>query len=231
MRFCVRVDDLGWTPKKELDRGLALARALHEAMGGRPYLGAVIPGILEPAELRWLHSRPAGLTVAVHGWNHSRGRSGGECEFDGMDYRTCRQLLRHGVELLGRGLQHFVPPFNGLTQALAAACFDEGLDRIWGAPERGADIPAPVRGQYGWFLPSWLPLYGATMWSMAADRIPVLDTLERLALADTPAVAIVTLHLVWEAAFSPDFTGVRELSRRFGELIITPDEYLDAFNL
>jgi hypothetical protein len=225
MKLCLRVDDLGLGPDKGPDIGLEFAQRCHEEMHGLPYLGGVIPGIIGPAGIRWLRSRPVGLTVALHGWRHEYGPGGVECEFEGMEYRECRNLIRHGLDILKDvPIKDFVPPWNAAPPNLIAACADERISRIWGEPFRTPDPPALESTSYGWFIPSWWPLYGATIWRMGEDRIPINDALRRLAWR--AGAAVVTLHVTWEAAFSAKLDGVKNFVDRFGQCLISPDQLI-----
>ncbi len=224
MRICVRVDDIGFRPHYELDDGLEMAQEFHAAMRGHPYLAGAIPGILDNGGAAWMRSRPVGMTAAMHGWRHCPGAMGGACEFEGMSRDECAGLLRQALGVLGP-VRDFIPPRNAVTDELLDACALEGLSRVWGQPYAAEDPYPPEPSRCGRFVPSWLPLYGATRWRMADDRIPVLDALDTLNERD--GTFPVVLHITWEASLSHwSFDGVGELIRRFGDRMISPDEYM-----
>lgn len=224
MRLLLRVDDFGLRPDKSTDTALELARAFHEALGGLPYLAGIIPGLIGPEGRAWIRSRPRGLRVALHGWKHRLSAGGVESEFHDLDLDGCRPLLRRGQRLIGP-TEDFIPPWNAAPEYLQAACAAEGLRRIWGEPRDDADPPAPERTAHGWYIPAWRPLYGATLWHMGDGRPALVDCLE--AAAGRVRRAVVTLHVTWEAVYSPSFWGVARLADRYGPDLVGPEEFLE----
>ncbi len=232
MRLVIRVDDVGWTqeaaeerPLKKVDVGLKLAQRFHAALGGLPWLAGVIPSALDDDGYKWLLSGPAGLTVAMHGVTHRKSQ-GVDSEFRGMTTKQCESLLTEGVERLGLPTSHFIPPFNALEPELTKALKVTGFKTVWGQYEHGMSPPRPMDGLT--FVPSYFPLYSATLAPMGADQPPILSQFERGGLLRGPGFAVVTLHLPWEAAKcdADDFEGVRELARVAGKLVVSPDDYL-----
>lgn len=238
MKFCIRVDDLGWTseslsepPLKRPDVGLRLAREFHAAMSGLPYLGAVIPTAADAGGREWLASAPAGLTVALHGLDHRR-VDDVDCEYRGRSLDEVRERIALGREFLGSAeTVHLVPPFNGLEPVVAEACKHEGIRYVWGGAQPNVRQPStwPTPPQpHDWgrvtFVPSWAPLYGATLWRMGPDDVPLMDVLP--SMIEAPGRAVLTLHLPWENAKAPDFRGVRELVELIGPNVISVEEYL-----
>lgn len=236
MKIALRVDDLGWTadeidpaPMKAPDIGLRLAQRFHAAMQGLPYLGAVIPACVDSEGAAWLRSQAKGLTVALHGWNHGC-RNGVESEFHGMDLEQCRQSIYSGIKVLGE-TSHLVLPFNHYEPELAEACYLEGVRYIWGggshdqpSPATWPTPPQPYPLGRVIFVPSWRPLYTATLWRMGPDD----ESLEHrlLEFIDLPGKAVLTLHITWEAAKSKDFSGVRWLVNQIGDRVITVEQYI-----
>lgn len=234
MKFAVRVDDLGWIETGKPDRGLSLARRFHAAMQGLPYLGAVIPACLDDEGLAWLASAPAGLTMALHGWDH-RLQQGARSEFHGLDLTHCRAVLDRGrrwlAEVTGVGIGHLVLPFNGYESEVADACFYEGIRYVWGggshvsaAPGSWPTPPQPYPLGRIAFVPSWAPTYAATLWRMSPENVPLSEALPQL--LDAPGRAVLTLHITWEAAKCDDFRGVRWLVDLIGDRAISAEEYL-----
>ena len=231
MKLAIRVDDLGWTatetatpPIKETDIGLRLAQAFHAAMGGTPYLGAVIPSTLDGEGLAWLDSNPEGLTVALHGFTHRKSGTVAN-EFHGMDELRCRNRLGHATKALGRRTTHFVPPFNGINTELVDALWYEGVRYIWGAPSEWETPPQPYGMGKLLFVPSWLPLYGAAQCRMNDQTPALIPNIPRV--MQLPGQAVLTLHITWEAAHDDDFAGVRKLVDMIRRNVITPAEFVN----
>jgi hypothetical protein len=228
MKFALRVDDLGWIPTdpKEPDRGLRLTRQFHAAMQGLPYLGGVIPGVLDLDGLTWLQSRPEGLTIAIHGWDHQK-VDGVESECRNKSLAECRGMIAAGrILLIGNNgaVPHFVPPWNAVEPDLPEACHLEGVRYIWGAPSDWPTPPQPHPMGRVTFVPSWRPTYAATLWRMSAETPPLSETLPELLCQ--PGRAVICLHLTWEAVKCDDFRGVRWLVDLIRERVITPEEFL-----
>jgi len=227
MKICLRVDDVGLRPEGERDAELQLARKLHGIMDGRPYLAAVIAGILDAEGASWVRSEPPGMTTGLHGWTHELGMNGGECEFEGMGAGLSIMLIEQGLARIQgeRPIVDFVPPRNALTDDLLAVCRRQGLTRVWGQPFDNGPF-RPDQKYFGIFMPSWVPLYGATRWRVGnPPRAPVLDVLKNHG-AEEDFIAIVVLHLTWEASFSPTLQGMRELVERYGNCLVTPERYI-----
>lgn len=230
MKFVLRLDDVGWTekPEKELplkkpDGGLALAQRFCKAMGGAPWLAGVIPDALDKDGVAWLRSRPKGLTVAMHGVTHRR-VDGVDSEFRGYSRPRCTVELESGKIKLGVKTRHFIPPFNALEPELREALPVSGFSVVWG---HYSQDPQPPRQEGSiTFVPSYYPLYSATLVTMGAGPAPLVDTIPYL--LGRPGALVITLHLPWEAAKcdGADFEGVRELMGILGGNVISPEEYL-----
>jgi len=190
-------------------------------MRGFPYLAGIVPGWLNHQARLWLRSWPAGMTPAVHGWKHLPSANGVESEFHDFDYRYCRRLVRKAKLVLGVLVVDFIPPWNVQPELLAMACCDEGLKRVWGSPLQ--ELTPPALTEYGWRIAAWLPGYCATAWRMSEDRPSLLEVLESM---QGDQVLPITLHVTWEASFSPAFGGVRLFVDKFGPCLISPDEYM-----
>lgn len=239
MNFCVRLDDVGWSeqespspPLKLADRGLELARRFHAAMQGLPYLAAVIPSALDRDGLAWLQTAPAGMTIAMHGFNHRISVDGVASEFRHLDLEQCRQRIECGrVALKDVPIEHLVLPFNCYEPDLAEACYQSGINYIWGGGEHGSGCPSrwptpPQPYSLGrvTFVPSWAPTYAATLWRMGPEDRPLESVLPRL--LDLPGKAVLTLHITWECCHSADFCGVKWLVAQLGDRAISVEEYL-----
>jgi hypothetical protein len=225
MNFCIRIDDIGLRPHHVKDAGLQLAQTMHSVMGGVPYLAAVIPGILDAAGAKWIRSKPEGMTIALHGWDHSIGCNGGENEFERLGLSTCCSMLSRGLRMIegSKPIIDFVPPFNAVTDELLLACRRSGINYVWGQPYASPHPYRPERKEWGIYLPSWTPLYGMTIWSIP-DRGPIIEKLRQL--RKSKDVAIVVLHLTWEASFTDTLSGLKALVTEFGSQIISPHEYI-----
>lgn len=232
MRFCLRVDDFGWVANSVPDRKLSLAQKMHATFQGLPYLGAVIPSTLDHDGLAWLQSAPAGVTIAMHGFNHSYSEDGCASEFRNCDLQRCRQRIGWGKNSLKDvAIRHFVLPFNAYAPDLSEACYLEGMGYIWGGgghdythPSPWPTPPQPYSLGRTVFVPSWAPTYAACLWRMGSEDVPLCESLPRL--LELPGRAVITLHITWEAAHCADFRGVRWLVERIGDRVITPEEYL-----
>ena len=232
MKFCIRVDDFGWTSSGTKDPGLEMAQKYHAAMQGLPYLAAVIPSCVDGKGLAWLRSCPDALTVAMHGFNHELSGSKVASEFHDSNRAECRLRIALGKRALQNvPVAHMVLPFNAYEPDLAEACYLEGLHFIWGGsshcerePSRWPVPPPPYPLGRVTFVPSWEPTYAATLWRMKPTDRPLEETLP--ALLDQPGKAIITLHITWEAAKCEDFKGVRWLVDLIRDRIISSEEYL-----
>jgi hypothetical protein len=224
MQFVIRCDDFGFLPStpKQSDVGLRLARRFHEALSGLPYLAGIIPAFVDSGGLTWLSSKPAGLTIALHGWDHSR-VDGVDSEFRGKSLEECREMLYRGQKLLNGPHAHLIPPFNGMEPDLPEACYLEGIKYIWGAPSSWPTPPQPHGIGRITFVPSWKPLYAATLWQIGRDDSPLNGILP--SLLGQPGKAVITLHVTWEAAKCQNFEGVCWLVDLIGDRVISPDEY------
>lgn len=229
MKFAIRVDDFGWKPTKEgkeRDLGLQEARRFHECFAGFPYLGAVIPADADEEGRAWIATKPAGLTVALHGWDHST-PGGARNEFEGFSIDAMREKLEAGQKRVGP-TPHFVPPFNSISPGLAEACFHEGVRYIWGAPVRWDTPPSPIELDKGVrFLPSWDRFYAATRWQQG-DQAPLLAQLSGNWWKSAPGLACITLHITWELARDHQLRGVRELVSLVAEHLVTPYHFAEA---
>ncbi len=233
MKFVIRVDDFGWgaeadpdnAPLKRVDVGLLHARHFHSVMQGVPYLAGVIPACLDIPAQDWIHSKPAGLSVAVHGWDHKM-RAGSRNEFEGLSENACRDLFSNGMKKIGK-TRHLIPPFNAITPEMVRAAWHEGIRFVWGAPSNWFTPPSPREMEMGVvFVPSWTPLYGASGWGQAAGDRPLWQAMAEL--GNSPGVAVVTLHLPWEFARDPDLRWLRHLVDAHRRWIISPEEFVDA---
>lgn len=234
MILAIRVDDFGWTttptptpPIKEPDVGFQLAQRFHEAMSGLPYLAAIIPANLDEAAQSWLDSKPAGLTPAVHGWDHGAERPSSRDEFEGRTIPFIRDQLDRGRRLLG-DTRHYVPPYNALSGRVIDACFHEGLHVIWGGPIDRHTPPEPCTAGGVTLIPAWLPLYGATCGNFSSNNTTLLDVLPRM-LA-TPGHAVLCLHLTWEFSHDQSLDGLRRLCDllRADDSVVSPDAFVAA---
>ncbi len=223
MKFCIRVDDLGWNLDKSPDMCLQFARKFHEAMAGVPYLGAVIPYCLDKAGQSWLQSEPTGLTVAMHGFRHEPYMKGEPSEFYGCTLSKCKELIHIASLMLGIETRHFVAPWNHYTDDLHEALAAEGFDLRWMGPEAGSVPPLPEFRHY-LRIPAWRRLDGAFRWRMGPEDEPLLEILSEL--TERPGQAVISLHVTWEGSKGDDFRGVREFVQKYGDAVITPDQYL-----
>lgn len=232
MKFVLRVDDIGWTaepeaekPLKKPDRGLVIAKRFHEAFGGLPWIGGVIPEALDDAGRAWLRTAPEGFTIAMHGVTHRR-TDGFDSEFRTLSTAQCENLLIAGKALLGVKTRHFIPPFNVADPELIPALERTGFSVIWGQYEQ-APVPPRPHGTSLRYVPSFFPLYSATLASMGAGQPPILSNLPKY--IDAPGYAVITLHISWELAKcdQSNFQGIRELARQIEKNVITPERYLE----
>lgn len=229
MKFVIRVDDIGWSPKAvdKIDRELRLARRFHEAMRGAPYVAAVIPSMLDAAGLAWLQSAPAGMTIALHGLDHA------PVEFRGLTGEQMRQRIQLSQErMAGITIADMVLPFNQYESGLECACRLQGIERLWGGghhqhtdPSRWPTPPAPYPVGPILFMPSWKPAYAATLWRMSDECPALCDTLPQL--LQSPGKCILTLHITWESGLCDHFEGVRHLIKTIGDEIIGVGGYLE----
>lgn len=230
MKFVIRVDDVGWSateapgraPMKMPDPGLRIARKFHEAMGGVPYLAGVIPAVLDHDGANWIRGRPPGMTVALHGWSHEPSGSV-RSEFHGMDPEKIRERIADGRRVVGF-TSHFIPPFNAYDDAWGEPMWHEGIRTVWGLESRWPTPPRPEERGRQIFVPAWAPLYGATRWTQGSAEAPIVDVLDRYAVRE--GIAVLTLHVTWEAARDPAFEGVRELAGLIRDAAVFPDELL-----
>ncbi len=237
MKFCLRIDDYGFTPMasdssgplKTADRGLMIAQRCHAALRGIPYLAAVIPSCLDQDGLAWLQAQPEGMTLALHGFSHE------PFEFHGLTLHKCRERIGRGMAALkGIPVAHMVLPFNRYEPELAEACYLEGIRHIWGGgshdestPSAWPTPPQPYPLGRLTFVPSWKPLYAATIWRMGPEGEPLQDILPRMLDLPDHVKALITLHVTWEAAKCEDFRGVRWLADTIGDRVIGPDQYFE----
>lgn len=228
MRFCVRVDDVGWTPEKTADAGLQIAQRFHDAMCGLPYLTGIIPARVDDEGLAWLKSNPQGMTIALHGFEHDSKEEGGS-EFAKLSQRECRDRLWWGSKI--GSTEHLILPYNRYQPELTEACYLEGIKYIWGGanhdavyPSRWPTPPPPYPLGRVSFVPSWAMAYGATLWKIGVDDVPLKVSLPTI--IDLPGKAVLTLHITWEAARSATFDGVKWLVDYLGDRIISAEEYL-----
>ena len=231
MRFLLRVDDFGLShregervPDKLPDVGCEIARRFHDAMSGLPYLAAVVPAALDEAGGAWIRSRPAGMTVALHGWDHST-RGTVHNEFHGLTMTEMRDKIAAGYKIVG-GCKWFIPTFNACEEGLFEACWHESIRFVCGAPSYWPTPPQP------WsvyrdvlFVPSWALTYGATGWQQGKNGPPpLLETVPML--LNLPGLAVLTLHVNWESAKDAEFKGVRALAEVLRGHVVTPEEFV-----
>lgn len=231
MKFVLRVDDIGWTcepesekPLKKPDRGLVLAKRFHAAFKGLPWIAGVIPESLDEIGKAWLRSVPEAMTVAMHGVTHRR-VDNVDSEFRGLSVAQCENFLVAGQALLGMKPRHFIPPFNVADPELIPALERTGFTTIWGQYEM---TPKPPRSHGKLtYVPSFFPLYSATLAGMGVGQGPILNNLPKY--LDEPGYAVITLHITWELAKCDhsDFEGIRELVRHVEGRVITPERYLE----
>lgn len=232
MKFCIRVDDIGLSnreadtvPDKLPDTGCEIAKRFHAAMSGLPYVAAVVPAALDEEGGNWIRSRPPGMTVALHGWDHST-RAGVADEFHGMSVKEMRERIDWGQKKIGP-VRHYCPPFNGDEKGLYEACYHEGIRYIWGMPSRWPTPPQPWQVYRELlFIPAWRDLYGATGWKQGKDGVPpLLSTLPDYMKRD--GVAVLTLHIGWQAAKNPDFSGVAAMADLIRGNVISPEDFVN----
>lgn len=229
MKLMIRVDDVAMSPREAAqvpdklpDTGCEIVRRFHAAMGGLPYLAAVVPAMLDEAGGDWIRSRPPGMTVALHGWDHTR-RGTVANEFHGLTVEEMRNKIADGYKIVG-GCKWFVPPFNACEEGLFEACFHEGIRFVCGSPSKWPTPPQPW-GVYRevTFVPAWAPLYGATAWSQGGGPVLLKEIARYI---NEPGVAVLTLHgPTWEFAKDQDFVGVRALVKAVGANVISPEEF------
>lgn len=236
MKILIRVDDFGMTPQAGLgplyggrlpDVGLALAQGFHAAMGGLPYMAAVVPAAVDAGGLAWLRGKPAGLTIALHGWDHRD--AGGRDEFNESNEDGIRKCLDAGRRKLGP-TPYFVPPFNAVSDTLFRACYHEGIRYVFGGPVDWPTPPNPMEKAMGVkYIPAWARLYGATRWVQAPGN-QVLCTELNMELVRVYSFAVLTLHLPWEFARDPELFGVRDVARRLREFfdVLSADDFVKA---
>jgi hypothetical protein len=231
LKLAIRVDDFGWKQNSDPDRGLLVAQRFHAALQGLPYIAGVIPSTTDHDSLAWLQSKPEGLTVALHGFNHAMSADGVASEFRGLDQRQSRQRIGWGLGAL-KDIQitDMILPFNAYEPDLGEACYLEGIRRIWGGgshdrttPSYWPTPPQPYSVGRMCFVPSWNPTYGATQWRMG-ESPALIDTLPKL--KNLPGKAVVTLHITWEYSKSKAFDGVKWLADTIGNQVISPEDYL-----
>lgn len=229
MKFLLRVDDFGWTdeeseapPLKKRDIGLRLAQKFHAALDGIPYLAGVIPSEVDDRGIDWLMSCPDGLSVALHGWNHSPGKE--RHEFHGLSPDSIRELISRGQKKIGP-TPYFIPPFNSFAHAHAAPMWHEGIRYVFGRDQAWASPPSPYELEMGvMFIPAWARLYGALGWKQGSASNRVLD--ELYVLFPDPGIAVLTLHLPWEAARDPEFKHTKTLARVWREHFVSAEEFV-----
>lgn len=229
MIFTIRVDDVGWTatpadeaPLKLPDASLELARRFHAALGGLPWLAAVIPATLDRDGAKWLRDNRGDIELAIHGWDHRR-VDGLDSEFRGIPEERCRAMLRHGLEVVEAPVRHFVPPFNALEPELASALPKEGFEVLWGGISDAPEVPFTAHGMA--YIPAWRRLYGATRRRMSGSAPPLIGEIPPI--LDAPGFAVITLHLTWEAAAFDGFAGVRELAGLIRHNTVSSSKYLE----
>ncbi len=229
MKFAIRVDDVGWTaepagtpPEKKPDVGLRLASRFHAALGGLPWLAGVIPSCLDAVGAAWLRENSDLVTPAIHGWNHQMSY-GERSEFYGLSKQQCLTILKQSVERVGP-TEHFIPPFNATTAEMLWACSVFGLKFLLGSI---TDSPYPVmhrRDEKMAFIPAWKVTYNATRRRMAEGIGSLIEEVPRI--LEQPGMAVITLHVPWEAADGDGFFGVRELAGIIRHNVVSPNEYV-----
>ena len=227
MQVVVRVDDVGWNPLKGEDRqdyGLKLAKIFHEAMGGAPYLAAVIPACLDDEGRAWIESKPEGLTVGMHGMTHERAGGDRGGEYCWRDKEQIAAMVEQGLLLIPGKVDHFVAPYNTYAEHLHEALAAQGVRYHWTQPEYTEAVPS-IEKKDGYFLiPAWKPLYGCIAWPSGPEEKPLLERIPEIMKKEGRAV--LTLHITWEASRGEQFTGVRWFVERYKNSIISPEEYL-----
>lgn len=226
MKVVVRVDDVGWKPPEGEDRqdnGLDLFHKFHAAMSGVPFLAAVIPACLDDAGRQWLESKPAGLTVGMHGVDHQR--EGGNCgEFSWLQKEQVVDRVKLGLSLMPAGVEHFVAPWNDYGEHLHDVLALAGVKYHWTEPEYSENPSWIERKQDYSIIPAWAPLYGCIAWPSGPGQSPMLERIPEIMKREGRAV--LTLHITWEASRGGEFTGVQWLVANYRHLILTPEEYL-----
>lgn len=227
MNFSVIIDDFGWTTKatpgpdgvKYPDTKLEIGKRIHDAMSGLPYVAAVIPGALDRDGIRWIESKPAGLTIALHGWDHIPVK-GMRNEYYEQSVETIREKLNAGLDVIGR-TPYTVPPWNATTDQFLVACGQVGLRYIFTTHEQ-ADSPAPFKRGDVWVVPRWRDTYGMA-------RHGKDDLIRRVEdLAAIPGSAILTLHANWEFAVDQSLKNVKALAAALKGRCVTIQEYTEG---
>ena len=229
MRFMIRCDDLGLTPEsaetpsgKARDKGLGLARRFHAAMQGVPFLGATIPGEVDAEGVEWIRSRPAGLTVALHGYRHATLVQ--RNEFLNESSAFIREKIAEAQRRIGP-TKFYVPPHNQIDAEHIEPLWHEGIRYVFGREQEWPTPPSPVEMARGvMFYPAWSTLYGATAWTQGSATEPLLDVLPKIEHAEGKAV--MTLHLPWQSAKDPDFLSVRVMAARYGHMFVSAEEFV-----
>lgn len=230
MRILCRCDDFGWSteasdtpPIKLPDTGLALAQRFHEAMGGSPYLAGVIAKCVDDEGRAWLQSKPAGLTVALHGWDHGAWQPRERDEFSALSETQSRERIELCQRKVGP-TPYWIPPYNSLAPVFLATAWHEGVRYVFSGPSGWPTPPSPYQVERLWIVPAWAPLYGGSRFRQG-ESPSILESLSKVDL-DKPGHAVITLHIGWEADKHEYFDGVRELVDRVREHLVTPDEYI-----
>lgn len=224
-KIMVRVDDIGWTdevlnyPIKKPDAGLRIAQQFHHAMGGLPYLAGVIPACVDHEGLTWLRTKPSGMTIALHGWDHGADRVDERDEFSARSVDEIRDRIDRGQKLIGP-TEHLIPPYNAVPEVLCRAVWHEGIRYVWVGAEYGTWWRINNINVIG----SDAFLCGATRWQQGI-RDPIVNVSIQNVLRESSRWAVLTLHLPWEWARDPEFNGVRELVAILTDHIISPVDY------
>lgn len=198
-RYVVRVDDVGrrfgddpevGTDVELLD-ATKFCRPFREA--GVPLVLGAVPAWFGEASLRRLWSDLAdGDAVAVHGWDHRRGRVAAMAMFGGM------KLLANPIT--GAKPRAYIPPFNAYDNADVTAWFGAGGDVFLGGIDgrdhaRGTKPTKwkpDVAGAVRLHVPAREALYGRS-----SKLVDVVKT-------DHPSdrIDVLTLHVPWEVGAS-----------------------------
>jgi peptidoglycan/xylan/chitin deacetylase (PgdA/CDA1 family) len=192
-------------------------------MSGFPYLAAVVPAELDDDGRQWLASNPEGMTIAMHGVTHRRMPPGADSEFAGRGREECFDMIESGKRMLGVMTNHFVAPFNYYGEHLHAVLCENDICVHWTGPTV-ADVPSPPEDNGDYVaVPAWRPLYGALLWPSGTYERPLCEAMPEL--MEMQGRAVLTLHLTWEAARGEEFEGVRWLVERYGDRVISLEEY------
>jgi hypothetical protein len=221
-KIILRVDDCGWTPDKDDDRGLEYFRRWRDEFGiaGHPVYYGFIPTTLGMRELAWLRDNLRdGEQVSVHGWDHVEGPVKRADMAFGLD-------LFRAAELCDLFRPTYIPPWNRYD---AETLKDWRAVSMWTGPSHTVQSASAIFGGFPGdpqsmnfgdapcyvehdllHLPATRELY---------DRAgPVADRFDAYSGWDMPLV--VTLHATWDAK---NLGALRTLLKKIEPHLVTID--------